>query len=46
MEIGRFDDLLSKFFKLVKNALSRRDKTISEKNSVTVVAWVSYICRM
>ena len=38
MDFRRFDTLLWKFLKLVKNALSRRDKTISEMNSEAVVA--------
>ena len=42
----RFDEFLRKFLKLVKNALSRRDKKISEMMSEVVVAKVSYVCRM
>ena len=38
--------MLRKFLQLYKNALSRRDKTISETDSETVVASVSCIGRI
>ena len=37
MEFRRIDELLLRFYKLMKNALSRRDKTISESNKVAVM---------
>ena len=46
IDIRRFDELLWKFLQLYKNALTRRDKTISETDSETVVAYVSCIGRM
>ena len=46
IDIRRFDVLLWKFLQHVKNALTRRDKTISETNSETVVASVSCFGRM
>ena len=45
-DFRRVDELLWKFLQVVKNALSRRDKTISETDSETVVASVSCIGRM
>ena len=38
IDFRRFDDFLLKFLQLYKKASSRRDKTISETNSETVVA--------
>ena len=41
IEFRRFVEMLRKFFKLFKNGLSPRDKTISETKSETAVVAVS-----
>ena len=46
IDFRRFDKLLWKFLQLYKNALTRRDKTISETDSEPVLAYVSCIGRM
>ena len=45
IEFRRFHELQWKFLKLVKNALSHRDKTIIETNGETARVAVSSFCQ-